>query len=62
MEGKIQNLIDTLTLKECLAVLAVCAPDVLEAVGDDLMNDKDERAALIRARQIIHAERTKKDK
>ena len=62
MEEKIKNLIDSLTLKECLTVLAVCAPDVLENVGDDLMNDKDENAALIRARQIVHAERIKKDK
>lgn len=53
-ENQINNLIDNLNLNECLAVLAICAPDVLKTVYDDLTNNPDKFAAVLRARAIVN--------
>lgn len=53
-ENQINNLIDHLNLNECLAVLAICSPDVFETVYDDLANEPDEFAAVLRARAIVN--------
>lgn len=59
MNDQIERMIDALTFRECIAVLAVCAPGVLESVYDDLAKISDPDAAAERARDIVRDVRLK---
>ena len=54
IDVQITRMIDALTLTECIAILAICAPDLPQSVLDDLANDPDPESAAIRARQLVH--------
>ena len=54
IDAQITRMIDALTLTECIAILAICAPDLPQSVIDDLANDPDPESAAIRARQLVH--------
>ena len=53
-DAQISRMIDALTLTECIAILAICAPDLPQSVIDDLANDPDPESAAVRARQLVH--------
>lgn len=61
IDAQITRLIDALTLSECIAVLAICAPDLPHSVFDDLMNDPDQESAAVRARQLVRDVRRMQD-
>lgn len=54
IDSQITRMIDALSLTECLAVLAICAPDLPQSVIDDLANDPNPASAAVRARQLVH--------
>ena len=54
IDAQITRMIDALTLTECIAILAICSPDLPQSVIDDLANDPDPESAAIRARQLVH--------
>ena len=54
IDAQITRMSDALSLTECLAVLAICAPDLPQSVFDDLTNDPDPESAAVRARQLVH--------
>lgn len=49
------RLIDAYSFEDCVALLAVCAPDLLDALREDLFAVADDPArALIMARNAVH--------
>ena len=49
------QLIDTYALEDCVALLAVCAPDLLDSLREDLALAQDDPArALTMARNAVH--------
>ena len=49
------QLIDTYSLRDCVSLLAVCAPDLLDSLHEDLALAQDDPArALTMARNAVH--------
>ena len=49
------QLIDTYSLRDCVCLLSVCAPDLLKSLSEDLATAPDDPArALTMARNAVH--------
>lgn len=55
----VSALVDTYCLRDCVAILALFAPDLLAGLADDVRSRPDDPATLEKARRAVHEARAR---